>query len=414
MEKRFLFSTFHFPLSTFFVNEILRVAFFPDSFTEINGVAMTSQRLVEYARRKGYPFLCVRAGKKTEIVEDGSVTHLALKRSAVAIKMDEDLAYDPLFQRHANRVLREIVKFQPDVLHITGLNDVSIIGAYLAWKLQIPLVGSWHTNLHEFAAHRLARMFKFLPDSIVSPVGKFAERKIFDGAVLYYKMPKVILAPNQDLIDVFAQRNNRKVLLMSRGVDTEEFSPARRTVDDGTFRIGFVGRLRAEKNVRMLVDLEKRLLAAGKTNFRFLIVGEGNEREFLERNLRHADFTGFLDGRRLAEAYAKMDVFVFPSESETFGNVVQEANASGVPAIVTNQGGPKFIVSHNETGFIAENFEEFVQFSIELMEDAEKLSAMKQAARRFAESRSWDAVFEDVYHAYRIAVETSKNPFRIE
>ena len=395
------------------MNKNLRVAFFPDSFTEINGVAMTSQRLVGYAKRKGYPLLCIRAGKKTEIIEDGSVTHLALKRSAAAIKMDEDLAYDPLFQRHANRVLREIVKFQPDVLHITGLNDVSIIGTYLAWKLQIPLVGSWHTNLHEFAAHRLARIFKFLPNSIVSPIGKFAERKIFDGAVLYYKIPKVILAPNQDLIDVFARRNNRQVLLMSRGVDTEEFSPARRTVDnDNTFRIGFVGRLRAEKNVRRLVDLEKRLLAAGKTDFRFLIVGEGNEREFLEKNLQYADFTGFLDGKRLAEAYAKMDVFVFPSESETFGNVVQEANASGVPAIVTNQGGPKFIVSHNETGFIAENFEDFVRFSIELMNDAERLRLMKRAARRFAESRSWDAVFEDVYRAYRIAVETSKKPAR--
>jgi glycosyltransferase involved in cell wall biosynthesis len=187
---------------------------------------------------------------------------------------------------------------------------------------------------------------------------------------------------------------------MTRGVDTEEFAPAKRTAADGVFRFGFVGRLRAEKNVRQLADLEKRLLAAGQTNFKFLIVGEGNERDFLEKNMTRAEVTGFLDGERLAEAYANMDVFVFPSETETFGNVVQEANASGVPAIVTNQGGPKFIVRHGETGFIAENFDEFVRYSLLLMTDREKLAQMKNQAREFALSRSWDAVFESVYQAY--------------
>ena len=382
------------------MNKPLRVAFFPDSFLEVNGVAMTSRRLVGYAKENGYPFLCVHAGKKTETTRDGSVTYLSLKRSPAAIKMDEDLAYDPFFQRHTNRVIREMIKFRPDVLHITGLNDVSIIGAYLAWKLQIPSVGSWHTNLHEFAAHRLARMFSFLPARAVSSLSDFAERKIFDGAILYYKMPQVILAPNQELIDVLAKKNNRKVFMMSRGVDTEEFSPARRTVTDKTFRIGFVGRLRAEKNVRMLVDLESKLLAAGKTNFNFTIVGEGNDREWLEKNLQNADFTGFLGGKRLAEAYANMDVFAFPSESDTFGNVVQEANASGVPAIVTGQGGPKFIVRHEETGFIAGNTDDFVKFTLSLMNDADKLAKMKSAAREYAKSRSWNAVFEAVYQAY--------------
>jgi len=156
--------------------------------------------------------------------------------------------------------------------------------------------------------------------------------------------------------------------------------------------------------VRMLADLEKKLLAAGATNFKFLIVGDGNEREWLEKNLQSAEFTGFLDGERLAEAYAKMDVFVFPSESDTFGNVIQEANASGVPAIVTNSGGPKFIVRHNETGFVAGDFDDFVKFSLLLINDAQKLATMKSAAREFAKSRSWDAVFESVYRAYSEAI----------
>jgi glycosyltransferase involved in cell wall biosynthesis len=95
-----------------------------------------------------------------------------------------------------------------------------------------------------------------------------------------------------------------------------------------------------------------------------------------------------------------MDVFVFPSKTDAFGNVIQEANASGVPAIVSSQGGPKFIINHDETGFVAENFKDFVKFSLELMSNPVKLVKMKRAARELAHSRSWDSVFEKVYLAY--------------
>lgn len=378
----------------------MRVAFFPDSFLEVNGVSMTSKRLIGYAQKNGYPFLCVHAGKKNEITEDETITYLSLKRSPLSFSLDEDLAYDPFFQRHTNRVLREIIKFKPDLIHITGLNDVSIIGAYLAWKLQLPLLGSWHTNLHEFAARRLTRMFRFLPDSTVAKLTSVAERRIMDGAILYYKMPKVVLSPNQELVDLLGKGTGRVSKLMSRGVDTEKFSPEKRTVTDSVLRMGFVGRLRAEKNVRLLVDLEKELIKAGKTNFKFLIVGEGNEREFLEKNMQFAEFTGFLEGEQLSEAYANMDIFVFPSETDAFGNVAQEAIASGVPAIVSNQGGPKFIIKHNETGFIAENFEDFVRFASELIDNPDRLATMKTQARAKTMASSWDAVFKSVYEAY--------------
>ncbi len=390
------------------MKKIPRVAFFPDSFLEVNGVAMTSKRLIGYAKRHGYPYLCIHAGKKTETATDESVKYLSLKRSVVSVPMDEDLKYDPLFQRHTNRVLRELMEFKPDVIHITGLNDVSIVGAYLSWKLQIPMVGSWHTNLHEFAARRLTRMFRFLPQKTLDSMTGFAERKIMDGAVLYYKMPKVILSPNQELVDLLGKGTKRVSRIMTRGVDTDKFSPEKRTVHDDIFRFGFVGRLRAEKNVRLLADLEKKLLEAGKTNFKFVIVGEGNEREWLEKNMKNAEITGFLDGEKLSEAYANMDVFVFPSETDAFGNVAQEANASGVPAIVTNQGGPKFIIKHNESGFVAENFDDFVKYSLALMDNPEKLAVMKKQSRTNAMSSSWDAVFEAVYDAYREAIEIAE------
>ncbi len=369
---------------------------------------MTSQRLTGYAAKNAYPFLCIHAAPTTRAWNEGSISYLSLKRSPVSFKLDEDLAYDPLFQRHLGRVLRELVRFRPDVIHITGLNDVSIVGAYLAWKLQLPLVGSWHTNIHEFAASRLETILGFLPRSAVSKIADFAQQKIMYGSIQYYRMPKVILAPNQELIDALHNGTGRVARLMTRGVDTEKFSPEKRNVDDGIFRLGFVGRLRAEKNVRLLVDLEKDLIEKGETNFKFLIIGEGSEREHLEKNLKNAEFTGFLSGEALSEAYANMDVFVFPSETDAFGNVAQEAHASGVPAIVTDQGGPKFIVKHGETGFVAKDLNDFSRYTRLLMSEPETLQAMKAASRSSAMSRSWDSVFESVYDAYHEAVAISE------
>jgi phosphatidylinositol alpha 1,6-mannosyltransferase len=382
------------------VTEDLRIAFFPDSYTEVNGVALTSNKLTDFARRRRYPFLCIHADKKTEILKNGDYTEFCLKRSPLSFSLDEDLSYDPFFNRHLSRIGREIENFRPDVIHITGLNDVSIVGAYLAWKKQIPLLASWHTNLHEFAARRLDKMFGFLPDGARGSLTGFAERKILAGSVLYYKMAKMVLSPNQELVDMLGTGTGRQSRLMQRGVDTEFLNPSKRTVADGVVRFGFVGRLRAEKDVRLLAKIEKALLDAGKSNFEFLIVGEGTEREWLSQNMKTAKFTGFLSGEQLAEAYANMDVFIFPSATDAFGNVVQEANASGVPAIVSDKGGPKFITDHGRTGFIVENIDDFSRYSLELLEEPEKLAAMKKAAREFALERSWDTVFEKVYQAY--------------
>jgi glycosyltransferase involved in cell wall biosynthesis len=326
--------------------------------------------------------------------------------------LDEELAYDTIFQRHVNRVLRQLIKFKPDVIHITGLNDVSVIGVYLAWKLQIPLLGSWHTNLHEFAASRIERLLRFLPAETTKKIAKFAQKHIMKGAVLYYRMPKVILAPNQELVDELGRRTKRQAQIMGRGVDTDFFSPAKRTADGKVFTLGFVGRLRAEKNVRLLIKIEEALRAAGKKDFRFLIVGEGNEREHLEEKMKTGEFTGFLDGEQLAEAYANMDVFVFPSETDAFGNVSQEAHASGVPTIVSDKGGPKFTVIEGETGFVAGSPDEFIKYSLQLFEDRELLNRMKLRSREEVMERSWDSIFESVYDGYRDAIRLAEKAER--
>jgi phosphatidylinositol alpha 1,6-mannosyltransferase len=161
-----------------------------------------------------------------------------------------------------------------------------------------------------------------------------------------------------------------------------------------------VGRLTVEKNIHFLAEIEQALLALGLRDFQFLIVGQGAEENWLKRHMKHAEFTGVLRGEALAEAYANMDVFVFPSETDTYGNVVLEAQASGVPAIVTARGGPRFIIRSKESGFIAGTREEFAAYIARLQAHPAELARMRAASRTTAFAGSWDSVFESVYSNY--------------
>jgi glycosyltransferase involved in cell wall biosynthesis len=137
----------------------------------------------------------------------------------------------------------------------------------------------------------------------------------------------------------------------------------------------------------------------GHKSFRFLVVGHGGDEAWLRERLRPAEFTGVLRGEALSEAYANMDLFVFPSHTDTFGNVVLEALASGVPAVVTPDGGPKTIVHDGETGRIVPDAE-FATAVSGILRNPSKHAAMREAARAYALTASWDSVFEGVYRAY--------------
>jgi glycosyltransferase involved in cell wall biosynthesis len=199
-------------------------------------------------------------------------------------------------------------------------------------------------------------------------------------------------------------RTGKPVFLMTRGIDTELFAPERRTSCDGIMRLGYVGRITPEKSVRFFKTLETALQARGVPPFRFLIIGDGSEREWLSRNLESGDLPGIRRGEELANSYANMDVFVFPSRTDTFGNVVLEAFASGVPAVVTDAGGPRFIVREGQTGFVAHSDAEFIEHTARLLCEAGLRARMAHAARQQAMGESWDAVFESVYDGYRVAL----------
>jgi len=195
--------------------------------------------------------------------------------------------------------------------------------------------------------------------------------------------------------------------LMPRGVDAELFHPAkrRRAPDDRDHVLGFVGRISVEKNVALLPEVQKQLEAMGHKSFRFLIIGHGGDEAWLRDNLPRAEFTGVLRGEALSTAYANMDLLVFPSHTDTFGNVVLEALASGVPAVVTPDGGPKTIVRDGQTGRIAED-KDFAAAVAEILRNPIRHAAMRQAARAYSLTMSWESVFEGVYEGYEAMLPT--------
>jgi phosphatidylinositol alpha 1,6-mannosyltransferase len=263
-----------------------RVAFFTDCFHEVNGVALTSRQLDGFARGRALPFFSVHVGPKTTVRSDGAYTAVELQRSAASIPLDAGMSFDTLGLRHRELVKRELRRFRPDVIHITGPGDCGLLGALLAWDLRVPLVASWHTNLHEFGARRLERALTgFVSKNWAQRAGSMSERWILRRLITFYGMSRVLLAPNPELTAMLQSATAKPTFLMQRGVDADLFSPDRRCRADSVFTIGYVGRLSPEKNVHILVEIEQHLLRNNLGSFRIIVVGQGSEREWLERNL---------------------------------------------------------------------------------------------------------------------------------
>jgi phosphatidylinositol alpha 1,6-mannosyltransferase len=390
-----------------------RVAYFPDSFHEVNGVAHTSRHFEAFARRRNLPFLCVRAGERTQVMrKDGNEWTLELPRGFLSFALEKDLRFDPAFLRHIPLIGEVLDRFKPDLIHITGPSEVGMMGARLAYHLEIPLAASWHTNVHEYLARRSDWFLRLLPKQFV-----VTEQTIEDltlaAAAKFYSMAQVLFAPNPELCGLLKRTTGRPCNLMPRGVDAELFHPTkrRRDAEDRDLVLGFVGRLSVEKNVALLAQVQAELEAMGHKSFRFLIVGHGGESAWLKERLPRAEFAGVLKGEALSTAYANMDLFVFPSHTDTFGNVVLEALASAVPAIVTPDGGPKTIVRDGVTGRIAEDAD-FAKAVAGVLGNPAKHAEMRLAARAYALTMSWDSVFEGVYAAYKPMLAEQRSPVR--
>ena len=383
------------------MNNPPRVALFTDCFHEVNGAAHSCRQLVQYAASHKLPFLSVHSGPRTELMQEGSVTKLELQRGPATFPVDVDFGCDLLIWRYAKMVESVLEQFRPDLVHVISPADFSGLGVYLAHRFGVPLIASYHTQLHQYAATRMRRSIAFLPSILREPIVDFVLKATLGGIKLFYKIPRMLLAPTPEICHWLEHSTGRPCRFMGRGVDTERFSPAWRDTNDGVFRLGYVGRLTAEKNVRFLARIEQALLALGKTNFRFVIVGEGSEGAWLAERLQQAELPGVLSGNALSRAYANLDLFVFPSHTDAFGNVVQEALASGVPAVTTADGGPKFVIEDGITGFAAATDDEFIACVIKLAEDSQLRQRMAAAARAATSNRTWEDVLSNLYNHYQ-------------
>lgn len=207
----------------------------------------------------------------------------------------------------------------------------------------------------------------------------------------------MILAPTETTLRLVADRLEPRVRILGRGVDTELFMPAADPVDPGRPPVVlFAGRIhRGEKGLDRYVEL-----ADAIPEVRFLIVGDGPHRASLQRDLGdRAEFTGTLSGEPLGVAYRRADLFVFPSQHDTFGQVVMEAMATGLPVVVTDKGGPQELVEDGVTGFVADDAA-FIPRVKDLVSSPELRARMGRAARMAAERRSWDAVFRRLWRYY--------------
>jgi phosphatidylinositol alpha 1,6-mannosyltransferase len=379
----------------------LRVALFACTYSEIDGVANTSRQFAAFAREHGLEFLLVHAGPGNEVAVDGSLTRVQLPRGPATFPLDGHHEFDLLFMRHYSKIRRLLGEFCPDIIHITGPSDVGILGAVVGHYSGTTVSASWQTNLHQFLRRRVLRLLSSWPQEWSAPIARAAEIGSFRAAMKFHKIPRLIFAPNVELVELVGKAAARPCFLMSHSVNTEVFRPDWRDRDGGPFRIGYVGRLTPEKNVRFLAQLEKDLLAAGHHNFEIVFIGKGSEEKWLRENMSHAEFAGWLGGEDLSRAYANMDAFAFPSETDTFGLAVAEALASGVPAVVSSSGGPKYTVEHGKSGFVANRFEEFAPLLANWITQPELLASARIEARRRALSLgSWADIFSGMYAVY--------------
>jgi glycosyltransferase involved in cell wall biosynthesis len=282
--------------------------------------------------------------------------------------------------------------WRPDVVHLAGPFVLGAYAARVARSLGIPAAAHFQTDLARFAAHYGLGLFEDLT---------------WRRLVSIHNTCAINFAPTESVATELRDRGMRNVHVAGRGVDTALFHPKRRDhslrarLTGGWKRpvLTYVGRLAPEKSLDTLVAVAQALPYCA-----LLIVGDGPSRAELAEKLAGYDvyFTGWLYGEQLAAAYATADIFVFPSATETFGQVVREAMASGLPTVGVRAGGVQDLIEPEVTGLLAapDDRSSFVAATRRLVEHEALRRAMGQAARLQAETHTWEAVFDNLMELY--------------
>jgi glycosyltransferase involved in cell wall biosynthesis len=294
--------------------------------------------------------------------------------------------------------LRTARKDAIDVVHLTTPGPVGLAAMYVASRMRLPMVGSFHTDLAAYTAMLSGspRLGALMREFMRWPYGRCAR----------------VLVPSAHTRDLLigAKGNPRRIHVWPRGVDTMLFSPSRRSnalrdqwhVSDKRPAILFVGRLSREKGLDVLHPLQRRLHALG-VEHQLVLVGDGPMAGELERLLPEAVFMGMQSRVEVAEAFASADLFLFPSRTDTAGNVVLEAQASGLPVVVSGEGGPRENIVDGLTGVVCKDnsVSAWAASVVAVLRPSAHRAAMASAARTYALRRRWEHALQPLYGAYR-------------
>ena len=363
----------------------MRVAIVAESFLpNVNGVTNSVLRVIEHLRCTGHEALVIapdtpRGEPAADKIHEGIRVH------RVPSRMFPKINSLPLGVPRP-RMVSVLRGFDPDVVHLASPALLGYGGLHAARYLGVPTVAVFQTDVAGFAESY--------------GVG-FAARTAWAWTRHLHSKADRTLAPSTAAMENLTAHRIPRVHKWARGVDITGFAPSAR--DENLRRrwspqnkpiVGFVGRLAPEKHVERLTALSAR------EDLQLVIVGDGVDRAKLETLLPTAVFAGALYGEELAAAYASMDVFVHPGEHETFCQAVQEAMASGLPAIAPNAGGPRDLIAAYRTGLLLPVDE----FEAKLPEAVEHLIAERQrysmAARRSVLTRTWPAICDQLLGHY--------------
>ena len=369
-------------------------AWFTDTLEDVNGVATTICKMT-----------AAGAAAEKELVVVASRSNLQL--SDIPIKNFppigefelpeyelQKLSFPPILQM-LDYVQRE--RFTEIIISTPG--PVGLTALLAAKMLNLQTSGIYHTDFPQY--------IRILTED------SFLESVAWGYMHWFYGQLDTVFVNSEEYKQSWIKRgfDPAKLKILPRGLDTELFHPARHDsaffekfgASNGEVRLLYVGRISREKDLDLLADAYRRLRKEGLP-VRLFVVGHGPYSEVLAKSLPDAFFTGYLRGTELATAYASADIFVFPSTTDTFGNVILEAQASGLPVVVSDSGGPKELVAHNANGLITKshNVEDFTGAIRTLVTNRALRERMANSARDSVIDRSWPRAFAKFWAATEV------------
>lgn len=365
-----------------------RIALFTETFDEVNGVATTYRRLLDYSVQMGRTVHIYCNAEKDSVEEIGSC-RIFRCASWFPVRYYENLSWSVIPNP---RIAQLFFENKYDMIHVAAPGSLGVHALWLNIFPRLPIIGVYHTRLPEYATQMLPILGL---DKVISQIPWALVKWFYDQCSLVLATtPKMAESlKNDGLVP--------PVKVIARGIDAELYNPCHRTRpkrDEPPVAL-YVGRLSVEKNLHYLADVAKRLKDEG-LDFRLVIVGDGPYRADLEAQLPWAEFKGYLRGEELSRAFADGDFFIFPSLTDTLGNVVLEAMASGLPCLVADTQGPGELVHQGIDGFVAPQDADFVEAFRMFIQNPERRIQMGKCARERAVGRDWNLILEDLWTIY--------------